>query len=122
MSMNNISNTIEFTVEKVTAATIRVTSNDSFGKDKLVMWVGYPCDINFIEGDVNIDVSNASIKNAKQYKYKNLDVIYRFGNADQIIVPGNCPSQGACFCTGACKVDVAEELRVDKNYFKSGGR
>jgi hypothetical protein len=119
--MNNISNTLGITIEKVTAATIRVTSIDAFGKDSLVMWVGYPHDINFSESDDEIDTSNASIKNAKQYQYKDLDVTYRFGKAYQVKVLGNCPSQGAFFWTGVCNVDVAEDLRVDDNYFKSVG-
>jgi hypothetical protein len=107
---------IAYAVKPETAALIRITSTEGLGNDNLTMWVGYPHLVDFDDGKVDLDL--VLVENASQYQYKDLDISYRYGKADQIPSPEGCPNKESdCYCTGACRTDPPEALQIDQRYF-----
>ena len=101
---------------KLTAALIKVTSLLPMGPDNLILWIGYPHDIDFDDGEV--DLSKMSITNSKEYQYNDIDITYSYGKANKI--HGKCPNlinkDSLCYCLGLCMTDAPLELQIDKNY------
>ena len=107
-----------YVVKWLTASLIRVTSIEPIGPHGIVMWTGYPHDVDY-DGEHYVDLNKLSILQAKQYQYPNSDITYTKGKADK--VPTSCPSllNGAdCYCTGACFKDAPDELVNDPIYLK----
>lgn len=109
---------MSYQVRRVITALIRVTSSEPFGKDNLVMWTGYPHDVDY-DGESIVDCSKITVLNAKEYiHHHNSDITYSLGQAQQIKGPcANLENGNACFCNGDCMTDAPDGLKTDKRYF-----
>lgn len=106
-----------YIVKPETAALIKVISDTPMGADKLVMWSGYPHDVDY-DGAKEVDCSKVSVLNAKSYKYPDCEIIYSYGKAHQVDIGCETLRGGVdCYCTGACRADAPIDLQVDSHYF-----